>query len=734
MKKRVLAVLLVITMSMGMMPEVNYAKSTSTESTEVASESTEDVTETTGNSVEEQMETESPEETEVPVMGQSVSGNVSGEDASYTYGTGFVQPQGQQVQITNQEACGAVDSTGARSVSVYDKYASNYYYNFLTGDERDFYDRLDSLSYTYLTSQKDISGATYNGKIYSDYVYGGSLTSDEMSEVLMLFKYSNPQYYFINSSYLYSYYGSDCYMAFGLYSAFLNGSTRSAATLSLIGNVSSMVSEIQAQTGVLAREKKAHDLIIDRVSYDLNIIELGSDSAAFAVYEDTAYTQSCYSTFCGTAKTTVCAGYALAFEMLCNAVGIDCIAVLSDSHAWNIARLNGNWYYVDCTWDDPVTSDGSNVKQYLYFNRNDLELQNLDQDSAHEAVDYMYQYIPVCFEDSGATADEVGTIAEAEGTSEVPVISMSLNGTGAVLTMSNAQDSEAIYYTLDGTTPSVSATKSYFYSGPITVNQSATVKAIGVTAGYYDSSIASQTVSVYQVSFNAQGGTAVATQGKTTGAAVTKPTNPTRTGYTFGGWYKEASCKTAWNFTTDKVTSNVTLYAKWTPVTYKITYTLNSGKQSKSNPATYTVAAATITLVSPTRKNYTFGGWYKDSKFKTKVTKISKGSTGNLNLYAKWTKVSVSKSKISSVKNQSGKKMAVAVKKISGAAGYQIRYSTNSKLKSAKTVVTKTTSATIKSLKKNKTYYVQVRAYKLDSAGNKIYGSWSGTSSVKIKK
>lgn len=280
----------------------------------------------------------------------------------------------------------------------------------------------------------------------------------------------------------------------------------------------------------------------------------------------------------------------------------------------------------------------------------------------------------------------------------------------------------------------MSATKSYAYRNSVEVSPDVTVKAVAVSSGYNDSTIVSQSPSSYTVSFNSQGGTAVTSRRIATGEVATKPTNPTRTGYTFGGWYKEASCKTAWNFTTDKVTSNVTLYAKWTPVTYKITYTLNSGKQSKSNPATYTVAAATITLVSPTRKNYTFGGWYKDSKFKTKVTKISKGSTGNLNLYAKWTKVSVSKSKISSVKNQSGKKMAVAVKKISGAAGYQIRYSTNSKLKSAKTVVTKTTSATIKSLKKNKTYYVQVRAYKLDSAGNKIYGSWSSTSSVKIKK
>ena len=85
-------------------------------------------------------------------------------------------------------------------------------------------------------------------------------------------------------------------------------------------------------------------------------------------------------------------------------------------------------------------------------------------------------------------------------------------------------------------------------------------------------------------------------------------------------------------------TGNKTLYAKWSKNTYKITYKLNSGKNSTKNPKTYTVTTKTITLKNPTRKGYTFQGWYSDAKFKTKVTKIAKGSTGNKTLYAKWKK------------------------------------------------------------------------------------------------
>ena len=73
-----------------------------------------------------------------------------------------------------------------------------------------------------------------------------------------------------------------------------------------------------------------------------------------------------------------------------------------------------------------------------------------------------------------------------------------------------------------------------------------------------------QTVATYTVTFNANGhGTAPAAQKVKSGSTAKKPANPTATGYTFGGWYTEATCKNAYNFNTP-VTRNITLYAKWT--------------------------------------------------------------------------------------------------------------------------------------------------------------------------
>ena len=67
------------------------------------------------------------------------------------------------------------------------------------------------------------------------------------------------------------------------------------------------------------------------------------------------------------------------------------------------------------------------------------------------------------------------------------------------------------------------------------------------------------------VTFDMNGhGTAIDPATVNSGEKVTKPADPTATGYTFGGWYKEQACTTAWDFDTDTVSGATTLYAKWT--------------------------------------------------------------------------------------------------------------------------------------------------------------------------
>ena len=168
-------------------------------------------------------------------------------------------------------------------------------------------------------------------------------------------------------------------------------------------------------------------------------------------------------------------------------------------------------------------------------------------------------------------------------------------------------------------------------------------------------------------------------------------------------------------------------------VPYKITYKLNKGKNNASNPSTY--YGKKVTLKNPSRKGYAFAGWYTDAKFKKKITSISNSAKSDYVLYAKWTKVKVAKASLTSAKNSKSKQILLKYKKVSGAKGYEISYSTDKKFKKAVTKKnTAKTSYTISKLKKGKIYYVRIRAYKMDSTGKKVYGKYSSMKKVKVSK
>lgn len=147
------------------------------------------------------------------------------------------------------------------------------------------------------------------------------------------------------------------------------------------------------------------------------------------------------------------------------------------------------------------------------------------------------------------------------------------------------------------------------------------------------------TLTNYKITYNLYGGKNTSSNPATYNVNTNTITlrSPTKTGYTFNGWYTTSSYKTKVTQIPKGSTGNKTFYAKWTLTNYKITYNLNGGKNASGNPATYNKNTNTITLKSPAKTGYTFNGWYTTSSYKTKVTQISKGSTGNKTFYAKWT-------------------------------------------------------------------------------------------------
>ena len=109
--------------------------------------------------------------------------------------------------------------------------------------------------------------------------------------------------------------------------------------------------------------KMVHDYLVDSISYDSSL----SKENIYNIY-GALVNREC-----------VCEGYARAFKYLLDELDIPCVMVIgtgtnsqgeTENHAWNYVQLNGNWYAVDSTWDDPVVIGGGSASEeskYKYF-------------------------------------------------------------------------------------------------------------------------------------------------------------------------------------------------------------------------------------------------------------------------------------------------------------------------------------------------------------------------------
>lgn len=137
---------------------------------------------------------------------------------------------------------------------------------------------------------------------------------------------------------------------------------------------------------------------------------------------------------------------------------------------------------------------------------------------------------------------------------------------------------------------------------------------------------------IWTVTFISNGGSSVATQKVNSGEKATEPSKPTRTGYTFKGWYSDSNLATKFSFN-DKITSDITLYAKWLVITYSVAFESNGGTAVSAQTVAYGDKATQPE--NPTKSDYAFGGWYTDSAL-TNQFNFNTAITKNTVLYAKW--------------------------------------------------------------------------------------------------
>ncbi|BBF44488.1 protease, putative [Lachnospiraceae bacterium KM106-2] len=127
----------------------------------------------------------------------------------------------------------------------------------------------------------------------------------------------------------------------------------------------------------LEKIKAIHDFIVVNAKYDTGL------------KRNTAYDNLIH-------KKSVCQGYAaLTYKMMVEA-GIPCRIITGTAkdvnHAWNIVELDGSWYNIDCTWDDPVSSDGRSHLEYKYFLKNEEDFKDHVRDQEYMSDKFKNRY------------------------------------------------------------------------------------------------------------------------------------------------------------------------------------------------------------------------------------------------------------------------------------------------------------------------------------------------------
>ncbi|MGW6666416.1 Ig-like domain-containing protein [Peribacillus sp. NPDC055009] len=258
----------------------------------------------------------------------------------------------------------------------------------------------------------------------------------------------------------------------------------------------------------------------------------------------------------------------------------------------------------------------------------------------------------------------------------------------------------------------------------------------------------SVTVNPFTVTFNSNGGSAVANKTASYNTIIAAPTPPTRTGYTFGGWYKDAAYTNSWNFAANKVMNHTTLYAKWVanpaiPGTVKAaSSSYNSVKVSwgpVAGVSGYEIYRATSStgkytlLTATTATSYINTGLITNSTYyyKIRAYKLS----GTTKAYSGWSTVVSAKPKPAipaSVKAASSSYNSIKTSwaAVSGATGYEVYRATTLTGQYSYAGRTTATSFTNTGLVTNYPYYFKVRAYRLVGT-TKVYSSFSAPVSAK---
>lgn len=211
------------------------------------------------------------------------------------------------------------------------------------------------------------------------------------SAAVNAFEFDNPELFYLDSSKLLLYYEKSTFGNYKIYikqgdeygnyilSSFKNENGVNNAQSKLNSVVNEIINNANSKPDDYSKILYIHDWLVSNVKYNEELNKENKDNIYGAIVEGEA----------------VCGGYSKAFKYLLDKVNINCIIIqgigqnseTQENHAWNYVELNGKWYGVDCTWDDPViVGDVTNYTEKVYYTyflkgKNEIESDHMQFDT-----------------------------------------------------------------------------------------------------------------------------------------------------------------------------------------------------------------------------------------------------------------------------------------------------------------------------------------------------------------
>lgn len=306
---------------------------------------------------------------------------------------------------------------------------NDYYYGQLTPEGKRFYDAIGAM---------EESGLLKTGRGEYDLVANGILTDAQLrsysvnSEVMIAFgaardayRMDHPEVFYIDFDYLSVSVGmkNGSYVAslgtgradhYYIADGFTSESEVNAAIAALDGKVSAIVSQADKKEGSVEKIRSVNAQLVQATEYSFCAT---ADENGTTYEEGAAWIRNPYGALVN--GKAVCEGYARAFKMAMDRLGIECVLVQGvaqaeanggyEPHMWNYVRIDGGWYAVDVTWNDTA----GNAEDYFLRGNAVMKLDHLP-DGVLSECSYRFDYPALAAYDYGVTVDPNGISIRGE--------------------------------------------------------------------------------------------------------------------------------------------------------------------------------------------------------------------------------------------------------------------------------------------------------------------------------